>query len=168
MTRRGSLVYYLASWIIGGFFLTIMMYLQERASPGGLGIGPTGAGAAILTTYFLTLVFCAFLSVVFAYLLRLTMGWFDAEKLWQWVLAGVVLSLPMTWGVRWGSRVTDAAGIEGAPRQIAVFLFLGVRGIAEHHPFLGLPAAGLTAAVLFLIHRAFSEKASGPDSQPPS
>ena len=50
MTRRGSLVYYLASWICGGLFLTVAMYLQERASPEGMGIGPTGAGAAIITT----------------------------------------------------------------------------------------------------------------------
>ena len=136
-------------------FLTVAMYLQERASPEGIGIGPSGAGAAIITTYFLVLVFCAFLSVVFAFLLRLSMGWLHAESLWQWALAGVVLAVPMTWGVRWASRATDAAGLEGAGRQIAVLLFLGVRGIAEHHPFLGLPVAALTAAVLFLIHRAF-------------
>jgi hypothetical protein len=159
MTRRGSLVYYLASWICGGLFLTIAMYLQERAAPGGMGIGPSGAGAAIITTYFLVLVFCAFLSVVFAFLLRLAMIWLRAESVWQWVLAGVVLAVPMTWGVRWASRVTDVVGLQGAPRQVAVFLFLGVRGIAEHHPFLGLPAAALNAAVLFLIHRAFSGKA---------
>jgi hypothetical protein len=158
MTRRGSLVYYLASWICGGLFLTVAMYLQERASPEGMGIGPTGAGAAIITTYFLVLIFCAFLSVVFAFLLRLSMVWLHAERVWQWALAGAVLSLPMTWGVRWASRATDAAGVQGAAQQIAVFLFLGVRGIAEHHPLLGLPAAAVNAAVLFLVHRAFSQK----------
>jgi hypothetical protein len=165
MTRRGSLAYYLASWIIGGFFLTAAMYLQERAAPEGMGIGPSGAGAAILTTYFLVLIFCAFLSFVFAFLLRLIMGWLHAGSLWQWIAAGVVLSLPLTWGVRWASHATDAAGVQGAPRQIAVFLFLGVRGIAEHHPFLGLPAAGLNAAVLFLIHRAFAQES---EPQPPA
>ena len=159
MTRRGSLVYYLASWICGGLFLTVAMYLQESASPEGMGIGPTSAGAAIITTYFLVLIFCAFLSFVFAFLLRLSMDWLHAQSVWQWVLAGIVLSLPMTWGVRWASRATDAAGFQGAARQIAVLLFLGVRGIAEHHALLGLPVAALTAAVLFLIHRAFSQKA---------
>jgi len=157
MTRRGSLVYYLASWICGGFFLTIAMFLQEKTSPQGMGIGPSGAGAAILTTYFLVLIFCAFLSVVFAFFLRLSMGWLNADKLWQWALAGIILSLPMTWGIRWASRVTDSAGLQGAGRQIAVFLFLGVRGIAEHHALLGLPVAAVTAAVLFLIHRAFAQ-----------
>jgi hypothetical protein len=158
MTRRGSLVYYLTSWICGGLFLTVAMYLQERASPEGMGIGPSSAGAAILTTYFLVLIFCAFLSVVFAFLLRLSMDWLHAESLWQWALAGVILSLPMTWGVRWASRATDAAGLQGAGRQIAVLLFLGVRGIAERHALLGLPVAALTAAVLFLVHRAFANK----------
>jgi hypothetical protein len=158
MTRRGSLVYYLTSWICGGLFLTVAMYLQERASPEGMGIGPTGAGAAIITTYFLVLVFCAFLSIVFAFLLRLSMRWLRAERLWQWALAGIILSLPLTWTVRWASRATDTAGLQGAGRQIAVLLFLGVRGIAENHPLLGLPVAALNAAVLFLIHRAFAEK----------
>ncbi len=164
MTRRGSLVYYLASWICGGLFLTVAMYLQERAAPEGMGIGPTGAGAAIITTYFLVLIFCAFLSFVFAFLLRLSMDWLHAESLWQWVLAGVILSLPMAWGVRWASRATDAAGLQGAGRQIAVFLFLGARGIAENHPLLGLPVAALTAAVLFLIHRAFRRRRVGQAS----
>jgi hypothetical protein len=159
MTRRGSLVYYLASWICGGLFLTVAMYLQERASPEGMGIGPSGAGAAIIMTYFLVLTFCAFLSFVFAFLLRLSMIWLRAENLWQWVLAGMILSLPLTWGVRWASHATDVAGLEGAARQVAVLLFLGLRGIAERHPLLGLPAAALNAAVLFLIHRAFIEKA---------
>jgi hypothetical protein len=158
MTRHGSLVYYLTSWICGGFFLTVAMFLQEKASPQGMGIGPTGAGGAILTTYFLVLIFGAFLSLVFAFLLRLSMGWLHAEKLWEWAVAGVVLALPMTLGVRWASRVTDAAGLEGAGRQIAVFLFLGVRGIAERHALLGLPVAAVNAAVLFLIHSAFVEK----------
>lgn len=157
MTRRGSLAYYLASWICGGLFLTIAMYIREQVSPEGMGMGPSGAGVAIITTYFLVLVFCAFLSVVFAFLLRLSMGWLRAEKLWQWIVAGVVLSVPMTWGVRWASRATDAAGLQGVAREIAVFLFLGMRGIAEHHALLGLPAAGLDAVVLFLIHRAFTQ-----------
>ncbi len=158
MTRRGSLVFYLTSWICGGLFLTVAMYLQERASPEGMGIGPTGAGAAIITTYFLVLVFCAFLSVVFAFLLRLSMRWLHAENVWVWALGGMILSLPMTWAVRWASRAADAAGLQGAGRQIAVLLFLGVRGIAENHALLGLPVAALNAAVLFLVHRAFTQK----------
>lgn len=158
MTRRGSLVYYLTSWICGGLFLTIAMYLQERNSPEGMGIGPTGAGAAIITTYFLVLVFCAFLSVVFAFFLRLWMDKWHADSLWQWALAGMILALPMTWVVRWASRATDAAGLQGAARQVAILLFLGLRGIAEHHPVLGLPVAALTASVLFLVHRAFARQ----------
>ncbi len=159
MTRRGSLVYYLASWICGGLFLTIAMYLQEKVSPQGMGIGPSGAGAAIITTYFLVLIFGAFISLVFAFFLRQLMALLRAQSLWQWALGGIFLSVPMAFGIRWASRATDRAGLEGAGQQIAVFLFLGVRGIAENHALLGLPVAGLTAAVLFLIHRAFAQKA---------
>ena len=161
MTRRGSLVYYLASWICGGLFLTVAMYLQERASPEGMGMGPTGAGAAIITTYFLVLVFCAFLSVVFAFFLRLIMRLLHGDRMWQWVLAGTVLAMPMVFAIRWASRVMDSSGAQGVEREIAVLLFLGVRGIAENHPLLGLPVAAMTAAVLFLIHRAFGQKELG-------
>jgi hypothetical protein len=158
MTRRGSLVYYLTSWICGGFFLTVAMYLQESASPTGMGIGPSAVGAAIITTYFLVLIFCAFLSLLFAFLLRRLMDWLRAEKLWQWALAGTGLALPMAWGVRWASRAADVIGIRGGWRQLAVFLFLGVRGIAERHVLLALPVAAATSAVLFLIHRAFAQE----------
>jgi len=165
MTRRGSLVYYLASWICGGLFLTIAMYLQERASPQGMGMGPTSAGAAIIATYFLVLVFCAFLSVVFAFFLRLIMRMLHAESMWQWMLAGTVLAIPMVFAVRWASRMMDASGVQGVGREIAVLLFLGVRGIAENHPLLGLPVAALNAGVLFLIHRAFGREAVPPDKK---
>ncbi len=115
-----------------------------------MGFGPSSAGAAIITTYFLVLVFCAFLSVVFAFLLRRLMILFHAESLWQWSLGrndsciadGVM-------AVRGASRITDAIGLQGAGNQIAIFLFLGVRGIAEHHVLLGLPVAALNSAVLF-------------------
>jgi hypothetical protein len=49
-------------------------------------------------------------------------------------------------------------GLQGAWRQLAVFLFLGVRGIAERHVLLALPVAAATSALLFLIHRAFTQE----------
>jgi hypothetical protein len=159
MTRRGTLVYYLSSWIVGGFFMTMAMYLRERFAPQGMGIGPSGAGAVILTTYFLVLIFRAFFSVVFAFLLRLAMDWLHAEKLWEWALTGVIIGLSLGRGVFWASRATDAAGLQGAWRQVAVVLFLGMRGVVEHHTLLTLPVAGINASVLFLVHRAFSRKA---------
>src|ERR1700687_36503 len=163
MTRRGSLVYYLTSWICGGLFLTIAMFLRETISPAGMGIGPSGAGAAIITTYFLVLIFGAFLSLLFAFLLRRLMGWLRAEKLWQWALGGTGLALPMAWGVRWASRATDAIGLQGAWGQLAVLLFRGVRGIAERHVLLALPVAAATSAVLFLIHRAFRQESQSSE-----
>jgi hypothetical protein len=64
----------------------------------------------------------------------------------------------MAWGVRWASRASDVIGLQGAWRQVAVFLFLGVRGIAERHVLLALPAAAASSALLFLIHRAFRQE----------
>jgi len=157
MTRHGSLVYYLTSWICGGFFLTVAMFLQDKASPSEMGMGPSGAGAAILTTYFLVLIFCAFLSLLFAFLLRRIMVWLRCERWWQWALAGAIIAAPMAYAVRWASHLSDQLGLQGVSHQVAVFLFLGARGIAEHHILLALPVAAVTSAVLFLIHRAFAE-----------
>jgi hypothetical protein len=134
------------------------MYLQERASPTEMGIGPAAAGAAIITNYFLVLVFCAFLSFVFAFLLRRLMALFHVESIWPWVLTGTALALPMAWGVRGAAHASDVVGLQGPGHEIAVFLFLGVRGIAEHHVWLGLPVAALTSIVLFLINRAFNQQ----------
>jgi hypothetical protein len=64
----------------------------------------------------------------------------------------------MTWGVRWASRAADAAGLQGAGRQVAVLLFLGVRGIAERHALLVLPVA-----VLFLNGGSSSRESSSID-----
>jgi hypothetical protein len=166
MTRHGSLVYYLTSWICGGFFLTVAMVLQEKASPSEMGMGPSGAGAAILTTYFLVLIFGAFLSLLFAFLLRRLMIWFHLEQFWQWALAGAGLTIPMAYGIRWASHFTDDIELQGAWHQIAVFLFLGVRGIAEHHLLLALPVAAATSTVLFLIHRAFAAETLSKSSPP--
>jgi hypothetical protein len=157
MTRHGSLVYYLTSWICGGLFLTVAMFLQDKASPSGMGMGPSGAGAAILTTYFLVLVFCAFLSLLFAFLLRRFTGWLRFEELWEWALAGAILAVPLAYAVRWASHFTDVIGLQGTWHEVAVFLFLGARGIAEHHLLLALPVAAANSAVLFLIHRAFAQ-----------
>src|ERR1019366_9266645 len=118
------------------FSLTVAMFLQDKASPSGMGMGPSGAGAAILTTYFLVLVFCAFLSLLFAFLLRRSMGWLHFQRLWEWALAGPILAAPMAYGVRWASHFADVIGLQGAWHQVAVFLFLGARGIAEHHMLL--------------------------------
>ena len=83
------------------------------------------------------------------FLLRLSMRWLHAEKLWEWALAGIILAVPMIWGVCWASRATDSGqDYKVWGRQIAVFLFLGVRGIAEHHALLALPVAAVTAARL--------------------
>ncbi|HTC62672.1 MAG TPA: hypothetical protein VK709_07500, partial [Candidatus Saccharimonadales bacterium] len=107
----------------------------------------------------------AFLSVVFAFFLRRAMRLLHAESLWQWVLAGTVLSIPMVWAVRWASRLMDLSEVQGVRREIAVLLFLGVRGIAENHPYLGLPVAALNAGVLFLIHRAFGRGEVGAEKK---
>lgn len=121
-------------------------------------MGPSGAGAIILTTYFLILIYRAFFSVVFAFLLRFSMNWLHAEKLWEWTLAGALISLPMGLAVHWASVATDASGMQGAGLQVATLLFLGLRGIVERHILITFPVAALNSMLLFLIHRAFTKE----------
>ena len=94
------------------------------------------------------------------------MDWLHAEKLWEWTLAGFLISLPMGLSVHLASVATDASGLQGAGREVAVLLFLGLRGIVERHFVVTFPVAALNSMVLFLVHRAFArEDASSEKSQ---
>jgi hypothetical protein len=155
MTRRGTLAYYLAAWVIGCLFLTLASTIQDHIAPNGISRG--GAVAVFLSDYFLILMFGAPLSVVFGFLLRRGMAWFRLEKLWEWVLAGAILVFPMAWGVRWASHLNDVIGPRAEWFELLTFPIIGARELAEHHVLLAVPVAGAMAAALFLIHRAFSQ-----------
>ena len=159
MTRRGSLVYYLASWICGGLFLTVAMYLQERASPEGMGIGPSGAGAAIITRIF----WCWFFARFCRWCLRFCCGFPcagctpRASGSGRWPGS---FSLCHDLGSALGVARDGRGGVARRWPPDRSFTF---SRRARHRRTSPHCSACLwlhsTPAVLFLIHRAFSQKA---------
>ena len=161
MTRRGSLVYYLASWICGGFFLTVAMFLQERFSPTGMGFRTLGGRALAIIIIDLLSRF-DFLRVPLASV-RLPVKASDD-------LASCREHLAMVSG-RHDSCAADGLGSsrgiarnrrDGAARRGKPDRDLSVSRSAWNcrTSRFTCPARGclLTSGILFLIHRAFARK----------
>jgi hypothetical protein len=120
------------------------MYLRNGFRRREWGIGPIG-GRRDHNDVFPGSDFLRVSSVVFAFLLRLSMRG-CAEHPWQWALAGMVLSLPMTWesALRHARRTLLVRSGAGAR---SLFYFSRVRGMPKTIPLA--PVAALNAAVLF-------------------
>ena len=88
MTRRGSLAYYLASWVCGCFFMTICFVGLPRPSE-----FPQRIILGLIYLYFLALIFGAFTSLFFGFFLRRIARALKFSRAWQWILAGAILAL---------------------------------------------------------------------------
>ena len=51
MTRRGTLAYYLAAWVIGCFVISLLQWIGEAVA------GEIHTASILLTTYFFSLIF---------------------------------------------------------------------------------------------------------------
>ena len=163
MTRRGSIVYYLAAWVCGCLFMSLAIWL-----PGKWGLThwtPDFRGfSGFLAFYFLGLVFGAFTALLFAFLLRwlvVTLRW---KLLWQWTLLGAVVAQVLVWGLGAAGREAEKHISHGAR-----WLFLLVAGpmlipggFRTSFALLTVPVGAVTAFVLCFIHRAFAPRADSP------
>src|SRR5690242_1231041 len=87
MTRRGTLAYYLAAWVIGCFVAAFLQWTGEALA------GEIHTASILLTTYFFTLVFGAATILLFAFVLRRGMRMMRTHALWAWLLSGAILSV---------------------------------------------------------------------------
>ena len=147
MTRTGSLAYYLAAWVCGCFFMSVLVWLKD----------PRGV-VGLLFVCFYGFILGAFPALVSAFLLRrvaLAAHWTQA---WQWTLAGVVLA-PVVIGLlgAWWNRVWELAG---KARPWLSLLAFGPSLILDAGLWLAIPAGAATALVLYRIHRAFAPSES--------
>jgi hypothetical protein len=161
MTRRGTLAYYVAAWVVGCFIGSWLDFLTDRSLFwfGGQTVSNFLAG------YFFSLVFCAFDVLLFAFLLRRTMWTIKTHAPWVWFLSGAALALllvialththntlpPFFHGV-FGSIVFGAADV------------LSTRDYLWQAPIDG----AITAVVLCLVDRAFARpsEAGEPEQSP--
>jgi hypothetical protein len=162
MTRRGTLAYYLAAWVIGCFVVAFLQWLGEALA------GEIHPASILLTTYFFSLIFGAVAILLFAFLLRRSLRLLKSHALWMWLLAGAVLSL---------LEILILIHMRNAILSIRVgefgeFFFaavLNAAGTLSGHNLWQAPVDGaITAVVLCIIDRAFarSNQATEPEHSP--
>ena len=148
MTRRGSLVFYLAAVVVGCFCLTVALWLGGILGTYSLASELHGV-PGFLRLYFLGLIFGTFYAVLFAWLLRRLMTRFKCTSAWQWISVGAILPTVLIWVLGSFERIPWV-------RASVVGLFLaGPSAITQFGGWQAIPAGTATAYVLYLIHRAF-------------
>ena len=127
MTRRGTLAYYLAAWVIGCFVLSVMAWVWASPQEGI----PLAAPARLLILYFLSLAYGAVDMLLFAFLLRGAMRLWGTHALWAWIIVGAcnrrgsgavaaLVGRCTGWRKRalgpWAARLLAARGLDRAQR----------------------------------------------------
>ena len=157
MTRQGTLAYYLAAWVIGGFFVALAGWVIDVRQ------GEPASAARFLTGYFLVLIFGAVDCLLFAFLLRRVMRLLRAQATWVWFVTGAVVATVLV------LILVRVAGFLLLHSDEAVFgyVFKAVLVAPSVLRLSGLwqvPIEGAaTGAVLSLIDRAFGMQ---PASEP--
>ncbi len=154
MTRRGSLVYYLAAWVCGCSFTSGCVWLVIRSSMGWYVAG-------FLGFYALSLIFGAIVSYLFALLLRGMSAKLGFSQLWHWVAAGAALAVVLILSLG-GLGVTifraRAPVSEGFWQAALLLLLAGPAEVFDAGIWPAIPAGAATACVLYYIQRAFEPR----------
>jgi hypothetical protein len=162
MTRRGTLAYYLAAWVIGCFVVSLLLWAGDALA------GDFETAANLLTTYFFSLVFGATAVLLFAFLLRRSMRVLGTQSLWAWLPAGAALAFLLILGLirAQGALLSIRSG------QFGEILFGAVLKAADALAGRNLwqaPVDGaITAVVLCLVNRAFDrvDETAAPKHSP--
>jgi hypothetical protein len=149
MTRRGTLAYYLAAWVIGCFVVSLLQWIGEAFA------GEIHTASILLTTYFFSLAFGALPMLLFAFLLRRVMRLLGTHAPWTWFLWGAVLSVLEIFAL-----VHAQSALLIRPGEFGQSVFAVVWNAADAVSGRNLwqvPIDGaLTALALCLVDRAFT------------
>jgi hypothetical protein len=162
MTRRGTLAYYLAAWVIGCFVVAFLQWLGEALA------GNFGTASILLTTYFFSLIFGAIAILLFAFLLRRSMRLLRTHAVWAWFSCGAILAF-----LEIGALLhAQNALLSFRSGEFGEIFFAAVLNAADSLAGRNLwqaPVGGaITAVVLCLVDRAFaySSEAIEPKRSP--
>lgn len=152
MTRHGSLVYYLSAWILGCFFMSVLVWIKNMFVP-TLETPVSRSAFGLLFFYFYGLIFGALAALIGAFMLRTSMKGLRCKTPMHWAVAGAVLAPVLiavlgTWGrraemARWGERLLE-------------LLTFGPKVVLEAGWWLAIPAGAATGYLLCRIERAFA------------
>jgi hypothetical protein len=149
MTRRGTLAYYLAAWVIGCFVMAFLQWLGQALA------GNFQTASILLTTYFFSLIFGAIAILLFAFLLRRSMRLVGTHALWAWFLSGGILAFAEISALirAQGALLSIRSGAFGEIFFAAVLK--AADSLAGRNLWQAPVGGAITALVLCLIDRAF-------------
>ncbi len=153
MTRRGSLIYYLAAWALGCFFMVVVVWCDD------LILVSSQDRLREATEGFLTLIVYGYLfgaptALLFGLLLRRIMLALKCKTPLHWAVVGAILAPPVVVALGLASR--NVARV--LPQEYASVLFplVGAENVLRAGWWLTIPAGAATAYYLGRIQRAFS------------
>jgi len=153
MTRSGSLIYYLAAWALGCFFMVLAVWCQNMIFTTSQDL-MREATEGFLTLIIYGYLFGAPTALLFGLLLRRTMLALKCKTPMHWAVAGAVLAPLLVVALGIGSR--RAAQV--LPQNYASLLFplVGAETVLRAGWWLTIPAGFATGYYLGRIQRAFA------------
>ena len=153
MTRRGSLIYYLSAWILGCFFMSLLVWVKDMFAA-TLDAPMTRSAFGLLFFYFYGLIFGALAALIGAFLLRAVMAALKCKTPIHWSVAGAVMA-PLVIAILgiWGRR---AGMVQRPGMRLVGLLTFGPKTVLEAGWWLAIPAGAPTAYLLCRIQRAFA------------
>lgn len=151
MTRSGSLAYYLAAWVCGCFFLSATVWMAGTIHP-----TEDRTVSLLLYIYFLSLMFGAVMSLLFAFFLRRMSHRLHWKRTWHWLTGGAILAPALTAAL---GSVARSPLFEAGSWRNWIFVPLGTTYLPPSGglwmALLAAPAGTATAWILFRVDRAF-------------
>ena len=160
MTRHGSLIYYLAAWALGCFFMVLAVWCQN------LFLTTSQDLMREATEGFLTLIVYGYLfgaptALLFGLLLRRIMSALKCKTPMHWAIAGAILAPLVVVALGIGSR--RAAHLLPSDYEAILFPLVGAENVLRAGWWLPIPAGAATGYYLGRIQRAFAPQ---PETTP--
>jgi hypothetical protein len=163
MTRRGTLAYYLAAWVIGCFVISVMAWIAAPQD------APAEGVARLLILYFLSLTYGAADILLFAFLLRGAMRLWGTHNVFVWIGAGAAIGAALVRLLLWsGDWLTSVSPLSAhGPISYALLAFWTAPNALRLAGIWQAPVGGAaTAAILCLVDRAFNRPEEEADAKP--
>ena len=160
MTRRGSLIYYLAAWALGCFFMVLAVWCQNLILISSQDL------MRETTEGFLTLIVYGYLfgaptALLFGLLLRRIMLALKCKTPMHWAVAGAILAPLVVVALGIGSR--RAAHLLPSDYAAILFPLVGAENVLRAGWWLTIPAGFATGYYMGRIQRAFAPQ---PETAP--
>jgi len=150
-----TVAFYVVAFVGHAVFLTFTIWLKNRAEQGDSTPGDDYYSVITLLPALLTVL----PMTLGSWILRRLMRRLPRSYIWQWAIAGAAIGLALVWGLAWvGLRVEGAhfsLAWQNLKSALMLGLLLGPMMFTFQPRWLPVPALGLTAALLFLVQRAF-------------